>query len=37
VIGVPTLALFKGGELIWKLAGVVQVEYLKRVIDQYSA
>ena len=36
VKGVPTLALFKAGELKWKQAGVVQVEYLKRVIEQYS-
>ena len=36
VKGVPTLALFKGGELKWKQAGVVQVEFLKRVIEQYS-
>lgn len=37
VKGVPTLALFKDGELKWKQAGVVQVEYLKRVIEQYAA
>ena len=36
VKGVPTLALFKSGELKWKQAGVVQVEYLKRVIEQYK-
>ena len=36
VKGVPTLALFKNGELKWKQAGVVQVEYLKRVIEQYG-
>ena len=36
VKGVPTLALFKNGELKWKQAGVVQAEYLKRVIDQYG-
>jgi len=36
VKGVPTLALFKNGELKWKQAGVVQVEYLKQVIQQYS-
>jgi thioredoxin 1 len=35
VKGVPTLALFKKGELKWKQSGVVQVEYLKRIIDQY--
>jgi thioredoxin 1 len=36
VKGVPTLALFKGGELKWKQAGVVQVAYLKRVIEEYG-
>lgn len=36
VKGVPTLALFKSGELKWKQAGVVQVEYLRRVIEQYA-
>jgi len=35
VKGVPTLALFKDGELKWKQSGVVQVEYLKRIIEQY--
>ena len=36
VKGVPTLALFKNGELKWKQAGVVQVAYLKRVIEQFG-
>ena len=36
VKGVPTLALFKNGELKWKQAGVMQVEYLKRVIEQFA-
>ena len=36
VKGVPTLALFKDGELKWKQAGVIQVEFLKRVIEQYA-
>jgi thioredoxin 1 len=33
--GVPTLALFKNGELKWLQAGVVQVNQLERVIDQF--
>lgn len=36
VQGVPTLALFKNGELKWKQAGVVQVEYLKSIIEQHA-
>jgi thioredoxin 1 len=35
--GVPTLALFKKGELKWLQAGVVQVNQLREVIDKYSS
>ncbi len=34
VRSVPTLALFKNGELKWRQAGVVQSEQLKMVIDK---
>lgn len=34
--GVPTLALFKKGELKWLQAGVVQASQLERVIAQYA-
>jgi len=34
--GVPTLALFRQGELKWKQAGVMTTENLKKVIDQHS-
>jgi thioredoxin 1 len=34
--GVPTLALFKDGELKWKQAGVMTTENLKKVIDRHT-
>ncbi|HKK47237.1 MAG TPA: thioredoxin [Balneolaceae bacterium] len=33
--GVPTLMLFKGGDVKWRQAGVVQANQLKSVIDQF--
>lgn len=36
VKGVPTLALFKNGELKWRQAGVAQVALLRNVIEQYA-
>jgi thioredoxin 1 len=34
--GVPTLALFKNGELKWMQAGLLQVSQLQKIIDQYA-
>ena len=36
VRGVPTLALFKGGQMKWRQSGVVHAESLKKIIDQYA-
>ena len=33
---VPTLVLFKKGNIVWRQSGVVPTEYLKRVIDQHA-
>jgi thioredoxin 1 len=37
VQSVPTLMLFKKGKLLWRQSGVVQSEYLKRVIEQHAS
>jgi thioredoxin 1 len=34
--GVPTLMLFKNGEIKWRQAGVVSANNLQQVINQYS-
>jgi len=36
VQGVPTLILFKDGNLKWRQSGVVQAAQLKQVVDQYK-
>jgi thioredoxin 1 len=35
VQSVPTLLLFKKGEVVWRQSGVVTTEYLKQVIDKH--
>ncbi len=36
VQNVPTLMLFKNGNVVWRQSGVVRTEYLKQVIDKHS-
>lgn len=36
VQNVPTLMLFKKGNVVWRQSGVVPTEYLKQVIDKHS-
>jgi len=36
VQSVPTLMLFKKGNMVWRQSGVVPTEQLKRVIEQHS-
>jgi thioredoxin 1 len=36
VQSVPTLLLFKKGNVVWRQSGVVPAEYLKRVIEEHG-
>ena len=33
---VPTLVLFKKGELLWRQSGVMQADQLKNILDSYN-
>ena len=36
IMSVPTLALFKGGKLVWRESGVKQLNQLESLIEKYS-
>jgi thioredoxin 1 len=35
VRGVPTLAIFKNGEIVWRQSGVIPASHLAQILQQY--
>ena len=36
ISGVPTLILFRNGQILWRQSGVVAANHLKNIIEQYK-
>ena len=36
ISGVPTLILFRNGQILWRQSGIVAARHLKNIIEQYK-